>query len=70
MADEIRRTLTVDEAAPILGVNPITLYRLIERQECPIPTLRIGKRILFPIDALERVLSGETSATEAKIDAS
>ncbi len=57
MSHSARRTLTVDEAAPILGISATTLYRAIERGECPIPVLRIGTRVLIPRDALDLVLS-------------
>jgi excisionase family DNA binding protein len=56
MSQSDRRTLTVDEAAPILGISATTLYRTIERGECPIPVLRIGARVLIPKDALDLVL--------------
>jgi excisionase family DNA binding protein len=46
----------VDEVAPILGISAATLYRTIERGECPIPVIRFGTRVLIPKDALDLVL--------------
>ena len=62
MGDEARRTLTIEEVAPILGVSPNTLYRALDRGDCPVPVLRFGKRLVVPKDALEAVLRGESTA--------
>ncbi len=41
-----RETLTVPEAAELLGVNPRTVYVAIERGECP--AIRVGRNIRVP----------------------
>ena len=51
-----RRTLTVTEAAEALGVSRNKAYDAARRGE--IPTIKIGKRILVPVVALERMLQG------------
>lgn len=51
-----RRTVTVGEAAKILGVGRNKAYEAAKRGE--IPTIKIGKRILVPVVALERLLQG------------
>ncbi len=53
-------SLTVDvaSAAKILGVHPLTLYSAIQRDESPVPIIRVGRRILVPRAALERLLEG------------
>lgn len=51
-----RPTATVDEAAEILGISRNTCYEAIHRKE--IPSIRIGRRILVPRVALDRLLSG------------
>lgn len=51
-----RRALTVEEAAKELGVGRSTAYLAAKRGE--IPTIRIGRRLLVPRAALERLLSG------------
>ena len=50
-----KKTLTVDEAAKFLGVGRGTAYEAVRRGE--IPVVRIGKRLLVPVAALERLLA-------------
>ena len=57
-----RRTLTVEEVARRLGIGRTAAYDAVRRGE--IPTLRIGRRLLIPEDALGRLLlagSGDAS---------
>jgi excisionase family DNA binding protein len=49
-----RKTLTVTEAARALGVSRHQAYEAAKRGEIPI--IKIGKRILVPVAALERIL--------------
>jgi excisionase family DNA binding protein len=59
-----RATTTVVEAAKRLGIGRNQAYEAAKRGE--IPTIKIGKRILVPTAALERMLSGGTTRpTEA-----
>jgi excisionase family DNA binding protein len=53
-----RRTLTITEASEALGVSRNKAYEAAKRGE--IPTIKIGKRILVPAAALERMLQGGT----------
>ncbi|HAN64462.1 MAG TPA: DNA-binding protein [Rhizobiales bacterium] len=56
-ADSIeRKTLTIPETAKLLGVGLNQAYEAARRGE--IPTIRIGRRILVPVAALERKLQG------------
>jgi excisionase family DNA binding protein len=50
-----RMTLTVEEVATILGVGRNKVYEAAHSGE--IPTIRIGKRLLVPLTALERLLA-------------
>jgi excisionase family DNA binding protein len=50
-----RLTLTVEEAAAMLGISRAFAYEAVNRGE--IPHIRIGRRILVPRSALERLLS-------------
>jgi len=52
-----RLTLTVEEAATLLGISRAFAYEAVNRGE--IPAIRIGRRVLVPKRALERLLSGE-----------
>jgi excisionase family DNA binding protein len=49
-----RATLTVEEAAKLLGIGRSQGYEAAARGELPI--IRIGKRMLVPKAALERML--------------
>ena len=51
-----RQTITVTEAAKLLGVGRNQAYEAVRRGE--IPAIRIGRRLLIPIRALERKLEG------------
>ncbi len=51
-----RLTMTVEEAAVVLGISRATPYDAVSRGE--IPSIRIGRRILIPKVALERMLDG------------
>lgn len=51
------KTRTIEEAAKVLGIGRNQAYEAARRGD--LPTLRIGKRILVPVAALERLLAGE-----------
>jgi excisionase family DNA binding protein len=57
-ANTERRAITVSEAASILGISRGSAYEAAKRNE--IPTIRIGRRLLVPLAALERMLAGTT----------
>lgn len=57
--DESKRTFTVDEVAALLCIGRNTAYEAVKGGE--IPSIRIGRRILVPRDALERMLSGDVA---------
>jgi excisionase family DNA binding protein len=52
-------TYTVDDAAKILGLSRWAAYQAAH--EGQIPTVRIGRRLLVPRIALERMLAGGQS---------
>lgn len=51
-----RLTLTVEQAAQVLGISRAHAYELAARGE--IPTLRLGRRVLVPKEALSRMVHG------------
>lgn len=51
-----RRTLSVEEAGRRLGVGRGLAYELARRGE--IPSLRLGRRLVVPVAALDRLLNG------------
>jgi excisionase family DNA binding protein len=53
------RVKTVDEVAALLGISRGCAYEAARRKE--IPTIRIGRRLLVPSDALEKMLAGESA---------
>jgi excisionase family DNA binding protein len=50
-----RRVVTVNEAAAMLRISRGSAYDAVRRKE--IPTIRIGRRLLVPLAALERMLT-------------
>jgi excisionase family DNA binding protein len=54
-----RRTYSVAEAGKLLGIGRNQTYDAIKRGE--VPAIRIGKRLLVPKAALDRLLSGEAA---------
>ena len=56
-----RLTLTVPEAARLLGISRNLAYEAVRRGE--IPCIRIGRRFLVPRVALERLLNVHTEET-------
>jgi len=50
------RVKTLSEVAALLRISRGSAYEAAKRKE--IPTIRIGRRLLVPSDALERMLSG------------
>ena len=51
-----RLALSVDEVAERLGVHPSFVRRLIEQGR--IPAVRLGRRVLVPVEGLQEVLRG------------
>jgi excisionase family DNA binding protein len=54
---EDRLTLTVEEAARLLGIGRSAAYAAAARGE--LPTVRLGRRLVVPRAALDRLLSGD-----------
>jgi excisionase family DNA binding protein len=50
-----RRTYSVEDAGKILGVSRNTAYALARTGE--LPTIRLGKKLLVPVAAIEALLS-------------
>jgi excisionase family DNA binding protein len=59
-ANPNKRTLSVPQAAELLGIGRNQAYAAAKRGE--IPTIKIGKRVLVSVVALERVLNGKAAA--------
>ena len=63
---EKRLTVTVGEAARLLGIGRNSAYEAAHRGELPV--VFIGKRILVPLAALERLLTGGGQAVTKERD--
>ncbi len=59
-----KQTVTVREAGEILGIGRNSAYAAVERGE--IPVIRVGKRLVVPRAALERLLTGQTLQQAAR----
>lgn len=60
-------TLTVEEAAAVLGISRGLAYEGV--REGTIPSLRIGRRLLVPRKALDRLLGDAVSANPSSATA-
>ena len=59
-----RRTISVEEAGRILGVSRGAAYAYAK--DGSIPTIRLGKRLLVPRAALEKMLNVAHTASDAQ----
>ena len=61
--DPLRRTLSVEEMGRILGIGRTRAYALARSGE--IPAIRLGKRLLVPKAAIDRLLGELNGPTAA-----
>ena len=61
-----RATVTVEQAAPILGIGRSTAYVLARTGE--IPTIQLGRRKLVPVARLRAMLGETRNDDEATAD--
>lgn len=61
-----RLTLTVGEAAGLLGISRAFAYEAVRRGE--IPSIRIGRPVLVPRVALDRLVNGPSYETPSASD--
>ena len=59
MTNHDRRTVTVEEAARIIGISRTTAYECIRNGS--IPSVRYGRRILIPLALLDQSLGLRSS---------
>lgn len=57
-------TMTVEAAARELGVSRGTAYECAKSGQ--IPTIRLGRRLLVPVESLRRMINGEIPQREVK----
>jgi excisionase family DNA binding protein len=51
---DARTTLTIEEAAEILGLSRTSAYEAANKGD--LPTIRVGRRLIVPRHALEKML--------------
>jgi len=59
-------TLTVDETAKCLGIGRNSAYEAVARGE--IPVIKVGKRLLVPKAALEKLLNGRLLKSKDEVN--
>ncbi len=59
-----RLTVTVEEAAAVLGISRAFAYLLVARNE--LPSLKLGRRVVIPRRALDRLLDVEPAVTASE----
>ena len=59
-----RRTVTIDDAARMLGIGRNLAYELALRGE--LPALRLGRRLVVPVEQLDALLAGSGQPEEAR----
>jgi excisionase family DNA binding protein len=55
--DSTRLTVTVEQAAKMLGIGRSSAYEAAKSGQ--LPTIRIGRRLVVPRAGLEKLLRGE-----------
>ena len=63
MTLETRQTVTVEEAAKLLGIGRGSAYEAVRRGE--LPAIRLGKRLVVPRAALDRLLASAGRSPDA-----
>ncbi len=61
-----RLTVTVEEAAALLGISRAFAYLLVARNE--LPSLKLGRRVVIPRRALDRLLDVEPAVTASECE--
>jgi len=61
-----RLTVTIDELAALTGVSRNTWFESVKRGDCPLPTIRVGRRIVIPRAAVEQLLGAPVPAEPAE----
>jgi excisionase family DNA binding protein len=52
-------TVTAEELAERLGTSPWSIYQAVRRGECPVPPIRVGRRIVFAKTFVDQLLGAE-----------
>ena len=52
-----RQTVTVEEAARLLGIGRSLAYEAVRRGQFPAPVIKVGRRYVVSREGLERVIA-------------
>jgi excisionase family DNA binding protein len=61
--DPERLTVTVEQAGELLGISRALAYELVRRGQ--LPSLRLGRRVVVPREALLAMIRGESGPTSS-----
>ena len=64
LAPDERRTVPLRTAFGWLGIGKTLGYRLVRDGRFPVPVLRLGDRLVVPVDPLERLLHSKAAQSE------
>jgi excisionase family DNA binding protein len=56
-----RLTMSVDDAAEVLGISRSLAYELVRKGE--LPSLRLGRRLVVPVRAVEALVEDAVGST-------
>jgi len=65
MANVERLTLSVDEAAQVLGISRTTAYECVRTGE--LRAVRLGRRLVIPKAAIADLLAGPAAVADASV---
>ena len=54
-------TLSVEQAAEVLSISPVSLYKLI-RKDSTFPAMKLGRRIVIPKEKLKKWIDGKVNS--------
>ncbi len=61
-----KRTYTVPEFAKLMGLGRSLVYQLVKEGRMPVPVIRLGKRIVVPRAAVDKLLCAEEKPQQEK----
>lgn len=59
------RTYDAGQVADLLGVSTWAIYESVRRGECPVDPIRVGRRLVWPRAAVDRLLGISPGNDEA-----
>ena len=59
--EEMPVTLSVEQAADVLSISPVSLYKLI-RKDSTFPAIKLGRRIVIPKEKLKKWIDGKVNS--------